>query len=285
MNFSDFICEAKALSLSPGELKTVTSIANNYINHYQTASIEFLEKNSILLPRNIFSSIYLDKNDKSLKPKYIHLGAYVVNERKTKNAKNIDVFLIINAPITTNNGVYRESTEEIYLFHDFLVNYTKQRIIDVVSHEVIHTVQHYKQVSDTYNTPEENKEISNRNYYLEPVEKEATLGGIVSSLYDTFLSYLNTIKKYDKLHDKTLVRYYTKKASQFIESIITFIQTSPGAYNKLTLNNVPEILLSSITFFSVMSSDSQSKKKYQTSLFKVVERMKKDFEFVKRNLK
>jgi hypothetical protein len=85
MNFKDFICEAKTLSLSPSELKIVTNITDAYINQYQTATEEFLQKNSVLLPRNIFSSIYLDKNDKSLKPRYIHLGTYTVEERKTKS--------------------------------------------------------------------------------------------------------------------------------------------------------------------------------------------------------
>lgn len=285
MNFRDFICEAKALSLSPSELKIVTSIANKYVNSYQAASIEFLEKNSILLPRSVFSSIYLDKDNKNLRPKYIHLGTYAVNERKTKNTKNVDVFLIINASTTRNNGVYRESAEEIYLFHDHLADYTKQRVINIVSHEIIHAVQHYKFVSDKYSASVEGDDTPNKDYYLEPVEREAILGGIVSSLYDTFLSYLNTIKKYDKLYDKGLVRFYIKKASQFIENILAFAQTSPNTYDKLTLNEVPEIILSSITFFSIMSSNEQTKKKYQTTLFKVVERMKKDFEFVKRNLK
>jgi hypothetical protein len=285
MNFSDFICEAKALSLSPAELKTVTDITNAYINHYQATSIDSLKKDSVLLPRTIFSSIYLDEKDKSLKPRYIHLGTYIVSERKTKNTKNVDVFLVIDAPSTKNNGVYRESAEEIYLFHDLLVNFTKQRVTDTVSHEIIHAVQHYKYVSDRYNKPEEDKDVANRNYYLEPIEKEATLGGIVSSLYDTFLSYLNTIKKYNKLYDKTLVRFYTRKASQFIDEITTFIQTSPGAYKQLTLSDVPEIILSNITFFTILSDDRQMRKKYQTDLFKVAERMKKDLKFVKSGLK
>lgn len=285
MNFSDFICEAKALSLSPEELKTVTDIANVYINHYQTASEGVLKKNSVLLPRPIFPSIFLDKTDRNLKPKYIHLGTYVVSERKTKITKNVDVFLVIDAPTTKNNGVYRESAEEIYLFHNLLVNFTKQRVIDTVSHEIIHAVQHYKYVSDKYNKAEEDRDVANRNYYLEPVEKEATLGGIVSSLYDTFLSYLNTIKKYNKLYDKTLVRFYTKKASQFIDEILTFIQTSPSTYNQLTLKDVPEIILSNITFFTILSDDKQMKKKYQTDLFKVAERMKRDLKFVKSGLK
>lgn len=285
MNFSDFICEAKALGLSPSELKTVTDITSNYINHYQLASKIFLKKNSVLLPRTIFSSIYLDENDKGLKPRYIHLGTYIVSERKTKNTKNVDVFLVIDAPSTKNNGVYRESAEEIYLFHDLLVNFTKQRVTDTVSHEVIHAVQHYKYVSDKYNKTEEDEDVAKKNYYLEPIEKEATLGGIVSSLYDTFLSYLNTIKKYNKLYDKTLARFYMKKASQFIDGITAFIQASPSTYERLTLNDVPEVILSKITFFTILSGDRQMKKKYQTDLFKVTERMKKDLKFVKSGLK
>ena len=285
MNFSDFICEAKALSLTPSELKVVNSIANTYINQYQAASKEFLEKNAILLPRNIFSSIYLDRNDKSLKPKYIHLGVYVVEERKTKDPKNVDVFLIINAPTTTNNGVYRESAEEIYLFHDHLENFTKQRIIDTASHEIIHAVQHYRYVSDKYEDSVTNKEASRKDYYLEPVEREATLGGIISSLYDTFLSYLTMIKKYNKQHDKTLTHYYEKKASQYIQNILTFIHSSPNAYKDLTLRDVPELILSRIAFFSALSTDERLKRKYQTDLLKIVKRMELDLKFVKNGLK
>ena len=59
----------------------------------------------------------------------------------------------------------------------------KQRIVDTVSHEVIHAVQHYKAVSDTYGT-EDDDTASEREYYLEPIEIEAFLGGIISSLYE-----------------------------------------------------------------------------------------------------
>jgi hypothetical protein len=285
MNFSDFIHKTKALSLSPSEFKTVTSIATEYITHYQAATEEFLEENSVLLPRNIFSSIYLDKNDKSLKPKYIHLGAYTVEERKTKITKNVDVFLVINAPTTTNNGVYRESVEEIYLFHDLFKNFTKHGVINTVSHEIIHAVQHYKHVSDKYNDSVTSGELPNRDYYLEPVEIEATLGGIISSLYDTFLTHLTMIKKYNKLQDKTLTLYYEKKVSQYIKSILTFIQSSPKVYDSLTSKDIPEIILSKMRFFSILSSETRMKKKYQTDLLKVVQRMQRDLKFVKSGLK
>jgi len=285
MNFSDFIHKTKALSLSPSEFKTVTSIAKEYITSYQAATEEFLEENSVLLPRNIFSSIYLDKNDKSLKPKYIHLGAYTVEERKTKITKNVDVFLVINAPTTTNNGVYRESVEEIYLFHDLFKNFTKHGVINTVSHEIIHAVQHYKHVSDKYSDSVTGKETPNKDYYLEPVEIEATLGGIISSLYDTFLTHLSMIKKYNKVQDKTLTHYYEKKASQYIESILTFIQSSSSVYNSLTSKDIPEIILSKIVFFSTLSTEDRMRKKYQADLYKVVQRMLKDFDFVKSGLK
>jgi len=285
MNFSDFISKAKTLSLSPSELKIVTSIANTYINQYQAASEEFLQKNSAFLPRNIFSSIYLDRNDKNLKPKYKHIGTYLVEERKTKNTKNVDVFLVINASVTTNNGVYRESVEEIYLFHDLFKDFTKHGVINTVSHEIIHAVQHYKHVSDKYNDSVTSGELPNRDYYLEPVEIEATLGGIISSLYDTFLTHLTMIKKYNKLQDKTLTLYYEKKASQYIESILTFIQSSPSVYDSLTSKDIPEIILSKMRFFSILSSETRMKKKYQTDLLKVVQRMQRDLKFVKNGLK
>jgi hypothetical protein len=285
MNFSDFISRAKALSLSPSELKIVTSIANTYINQYQAASEEFLQKNSAFLPRNIFSSIYLDRNDKNLKPKYIHIGTYLVEERKTKETKNVDVFLVINASVTTNNGVYRESVEEIYLFHDLFKDFTKHGVINTVSHEIIHAVQHYKHVSDKYNVSVTRGELPNKDYYLEPVEIEATLGGIISSLYDTFLTHLAMIKKYNKLQDKTLTLYYEKKTSQYIKSILTFIQSSPSVYDSLTSKDIPEIILSKMRFFSILSSETRMKKKYQTDLLKVVQRMQRDLKFVKSGLK
>lgn len=285
MNFSDFIGKAKTLSLSPSELKIVTSIANTYINQYQTATEEFLQKNSVLLPRNVFSSIYLDKNDKSLKPRYIHLGAYIVEERINKSEKSVDVFLVINAPTTTNNGVYRESVEEIYLFHDLFKNFTKHGVVNTVSHEIIHAVQHYKYVSDNYDVSIINNELPNRDFYLEPVEIEATLGGVISSLYDTFLTHLTMIKKYNKLYDKTLTHYYEKKALQYIESILKFIQSSPSIYDTLTSKDIPDVILTKITFFSVLSTKDRMKKKYQADLYKVVQRMQKDLEFVKSGLK
>lgn len=285
MNFSDFIGKAKTLSLSPSELKIVTNIANTYINQYQTATESFLQKNSVLLPRDIFSSIYLDKNDKSLKPRYIHLGTYVVEERKNKSEKSVDVFLVINAPTTTNNGVYRESVEEIYLFHDLFKNFTKHGVVNTVSHEIIHTVQHYKYVSDNYEDSIKNNELPNRDFYLEPVEIEATLGGVISSLYDTFLTHLTMIKKYNKLHDKTLTHYYEKKALQYIEGLLKFIQSSPSIYDTLTSKDIPNVILSKITFFSVLSTKDRMKRKYQADLYKVVQRMQKDLEFVKSGLK
>lgn len=283
MNFSDFLYEAKSLKLSTDELKTSTSITNTYIESYQKTDIDELISLSTLLPRTIFPDIYLDKADKSCKPRFIHIGKYKVTERKSGTEKLVDVFLIINALSTKNDGVYRESAEEIYLFQDSLYRLTRSQILNIVSHEIIHAVQHYKETSDKYKSSVNSN--NNTDYYIEPVEIEATLGGIVTQLYEEFRGYLNVIKKHDKLEDVVSVKYFTRRLMQFLNGVTLFANTSPRKYDELTVLEVPEVFLNYIEFFKELSKNERVKQKYQTDLYKLIQRMKKDFEFVKRNLK
>ena len=283
MNFSDFLYEAKSLKLSTDELKTSTSITNTYIESYQKTDIDELISLSTLLPRTIFPDIYLDKADKSCKPRFIHIGKYKVTERKSGTEKLVDVFLIINALSTKNDGVYRESAEEIYLFQDSLYRLTRSQILNIVSHEIIHAVQHYKQTSDKYKSSV--KSNNNTGYYIEPVEIEATFGGIVTQLYEEFRGYLNIIKKHDKLEDVVSVKYFTRRLMQFLNGVTLFTNTSPRKYDELTVLEVPGVFLNYIEFFKELSKNERVKQKYQTDLYKLIQRMKKDFEFVKRNLK
>lgn len=283
MIFSDFLYEAKSLKLSTDELKTSTSITNTYIESYQKTDIDELISVSTSLPRNIFSDIYLDKNDKTCKPRFIHIGVYDVTERKTGEEKQVNVFLIVDACSTKNDGVYRGSTEEIYLFHDKLSRYTRSQILNTVSHEIIHAVQHYKAASEKYKDSIEGNNSS--DYYLEPVEREATFGGIITQLYEEFKGYVSVIKKYNKLNDPISIRYFTRRLLQFIDGVTFFVNTSPQNYDTLTALEVPEALLNYIEFFKEISKDKRTKHKFQTDLYKFIQRMKKDFEFVRGNLK
>lgn len=276
MKFNDFIQVTKKLKLTPKEYRVVDSITREYIKKYQSASDAELNKISVKLPRRIFSRIFLNAADKKLTPKYIHIGTYSVVERKDKQSKDIEVFLIVNAPSTVSEGVYNDGTGEIFLFHDILKRYFKQDIFTVVSHEIVHSVQHYKTTSDRYQE-EVVKEEPGEDYYLEPIETEAIISSVVNSLYNTSEEYKRLAKKYLKLQDFDLVKLYNAKHEKFLNSVLNFAKTPLVKFNELTKANTPQVIFDKLGFFKALNTQPGKAKKYKITLYKAVEHMRNDF--------
>jgi len=276
MKFNDFVQVTKKLKLTPKEYKVIDSITKEYVKKYQTADDTKLNEISVKLPRKIFSRIFLNTADKKLIPRYIHMGTYPVVDRKDKQEKNVEVFLILNAPSTVSEGVYNDGTGEIFLFHDILKKYFKQDIFTVVSHEIVHAVQHYKTMSDKYQA-EVVKDVPGEDYYLEPLEAEAIISSVVNSLYNTSNEYKRLTKKYFKLGDFALAKLYIAKHGKFLESILNFAKTPLIRFNELTNVNTPQVIYDKLNFFKALNSKPGKAKKYKITLYKAVEHMRSDF--------
>jgi hypothetical protein len=281
MKFTEFVQEAKLFKLTSKEYTTVQAITKKYIDLVQTKTESELFQASTKLSRKTYSRLYFNPKERDLALRYIHLGTYTVEERKNKKEKPIDVYVITNAPTNTNEGLYDSNTEEIFLFHDLIQNFTKQEIISVVTHEIIHAVQHYKSTSKEYEIAVKNPEPTTE-YYFEPIEFEATLSGVVNSLYNTSAEYLKLIKKYTKLQDFNVAKLYTQKHEEFLKSILRFIETPVQSFDKL---DIPNPIRAKLEFFKQLNNDKSKSKKYRTILFKAVEKMKKDLQFVNAGLK
>lgn len=277
MKFNDFVQATKKLRLTPKEYKVIDSITKEYIKKYQNSSETELNKISVKLPRKIFSRVFLNSADKNLVPKYIHIGTYSVVDRMEKQSKDVEVFLIINAPNTTTEGVYNDETGEIFLFHDVLKGYFKQDVFTVVSHEIIHAVQHYKSMSDKYQE-EVGKDTPGENYYLEPIESEAIISSIVNSLYNTSNEYKALVRKYLKLKDFDLVKFYATKHEMFLNNILNFAKTPLIKFDELTDKNTPRVIYDKLNFFKALNTNLEKTKKYKITLYKAVEHMQRDFD-------
>jgi len=279
--FKEFINESRSFMLQPDEYVKVTELTKTYIDKIKNTKVTDTKP----LPKHFFKDIKFIKKTKN-GPRFLKLTSVKLTDRQTKKLKHVDIIIIYNYPDPPYSGLYREETEEILLFNDVLVHLPYYKIFEIISHEIIHAVQHYKQTSDVYNRAIEQDldkdELAKIAYYTEPVEFEATLGGVVSQLKITFHDFLNIIKKYIAQNDTSSLNFFIKKTEQFIKSIQLFATSPPETYFNYNELDIPDPLRSREAFFRVTSQLPYYKRKYQKALISLTDSMKEQLSGTKR---
>lgn len=266
--FKEFVTESRSLMLQPDEYVKVADLTKKYIDKFKNIKISDTRP----LPKHFFKDIKFTKtkNDLLTSPRFLKLASIELIDRQSKRQKLVDIIVVYNYPNPPYSGLYREEAEEILLFNDALKHQTYYKVFEIVSHEIIHAVQYYKRTSDAYERAVEKDldgdELAKIAYYTEPVEFEATLGGVISQLEITFQDFLNLIKKYITQNDQVSLNFFIRKTEHFIKAIQLFAKSTPETYFKYQELEIPAPLRSREAFFRVMSQLPYYKRKYQKGL-------------------
>ena len=138
-----------------------------------------------------YSKLNITPEAPNLKPRYDFLGPIHIRDRSTKGKRVVNVFVVFNSR-GSDGGVYFDDGNEIFLYHNNLKAESPGYIHEVITHETIHAVQHYKKMSTAYARAVTAKQFGPKSktaYYSEPMEREATLSGLVAQLRKTFNSH------------------------------------------------------------------------------------------------
>jgi hypothetical protein len=272
--FKEFVTESRGFSLTPKEYAKVTEITKKYINLVNNIDL----RDTIPLPRRFFKDIKITKDSK-IKPRFIKLVDVELLDRETQNKKYIEVIVVFDYPSPPYSGLYRQNTEEILLFFDGLVGQSYYKVFEIISHEIVHAVQHYKKTSEEYNRAVDQDlskdELAKKAYYTDPVEFEATLSGILSQLLATYNDYINHKKKYKKQHDYRLSSFFERKMWGFLKSLELFAKSTPETYFMFNELEIPAPLKDREEFFRIVSELPYYKRKYQKAFLAFVQNIQK----------
>ncbi len=269
INFKEYIQESKSLELTPEEYEKVTTLSKKYI--------ELIDKKprprTQLLPQHFFKDIKIKKNS-NITPRFLKLESIQLTDRSTGILKSIDVIVIFDYPDPPYSGLYRQQTEEILLFHDMFVNYSYYRIFEIISHEIIHAIQHYKTTSAKYIKAVKKDiykdEIARKDYYTEPLEFEATLSGIISQLKLVYIDYITRIENHKINNEHVAANFLLRKLAVFLKSLKTFATSSPETYFVHNELDIPQPLQGREIFFNTVYSDLRYRRKYQRAVLSLV---------------
>jgi hypothetical protein len=269
INFKEYVQESKSLELTTDERSKVTELTKKYIELFTKDT----KTPTYPLPQHFFKDIKIKKHSK-LTPRFLKLDTLQLVDRSTKTIKSVDVIVILDYPDPPFSGLYREETEEILLFHNALIESSYYRIFEIISHEVIHAIQHYRTVSAEY-IKAVKKDIhkntqAKKAYYTEPLEFEATLSGVLSQLKELYTEYITRIETYNKSDDKTAKVFLLRKLNFFLKSLKVFATSTPETYFKYSELPIPLPLREREDFFITIQEDLRYKRKYQQAILNFV---------------
>lgn len=289
MKFKDFFTEKRVFALNASEQKQVDRLTAKYVKKMQNLDPEGIKKISEPLSLSLYHKLNIEPESNKLKPRYEFLGPIYIRDRSTKEKRTINVFVIFNSK-GNDGGVYFDDDSEIFLYHNNLKTGSSEYIHETITHETIHAVQHYKKMSSAYSRAVTAKQFGPKRraaYYSEPMEREATIGGLVAQIRKTFNSHLKVIEN-EIVKNKTnnVIRYYIIKLETFLKSISIFAKTPPENYLKYRELPLPTPIAHREEFFSVMSRDPKLRREYQLKMVSLSREMTdqaKEF-FEKNNL-
>jgi hypothetical protein len=274
MNLKDFITESKAFKLQPGEVKDAVLIVESYIKKYSKMNDEEMYLHTHPLTEKMYPSLY--SIDSNAKPRYLHLRDMEVFDRETNSNITVSVFLITNYPHATAEGSYMPG--EVFLFHDIIKNLSKQFIITALIHEIVHSVQYYKDPSEKYaNTLGKDISTSSEDkyhYYSEPLEREATISSIVNHCERDFNRYVEYAEKYILKGDLKAAKYFISKINEQIKSVEYFLRLPLEQYFYLQDVLILPILQRYADFFQSIGENKTLKKEYKLKFSSLLYEMK-----------
>jgi hypothetical protein len=289
MNFKDFFVEKRVFALNKTEQKQVDKLTAKYVKEMQVLDPEGIKKISEPLSTSLYQKLNIEPESNKLKPRYDFLGSIHIRDRSSKEKRTVNVFVIFNST-GSDGGVYFDSDSEIFLYHNNLKYEPSAYIHEIITHETIHAVQHYKKMSTAYSRAVTAKQFGPKRkaaYYTEPMEREATIGGLVAQIRKTFNEHLNIIEgEIARNKPNNVIRYYIIKLETFLKSIEMFAKTPPENYIKYKELPLPAPISHREEFFSVMSKDPKLRREYQlkmTSLAREMINQAREF-FEKNNL-
>jgi hypothetical protein len=269
MKFKEFFVEKRVLALNITEQKQVDALTAKYVKKMQRMTPEQIQKTTEPLSTSLYPRLNITPISKTIKPRYDFLGAINIKDRSTDEKRIINVFVIFNNQ-GPDGGVYFDEESEIYLYHDNLKYESSKYIHETLTHETLHAVQHYKKMSTAYSRAVTAKRFGPKRktaYYSEPMEREATIGGLVAQIRKTFKEHLNIIDNEIKRgKTENVIRYYTIKLETFLKSIEVFATTPPENYLKHKELPLPAPISHREEFFSVMSKNPKLRREYQLKM-------------------
>ncbi len=289
MNFKEFFVEKRVFALNKTEQTQVDRLAAKYVKKMQSLDSEGIKKISEPLSPSLYQKLNIEPESNKLKPRYDFLGPIHIRDRSTKEKRTVNVFVVFNSK-GSDGGVYFDDGNEIFLYHNNLKYESSSYIHETITHETIHAVQHYKKMSTAYSRAVTAKQFGPKRkaaYYSEPMEREATIGGLVAQIRKAFNSHLKVIEdEIAKNKASNVIRYYTIKLETFLKSIEVFAKTPPENYLKYKELPLPAPISHREEFFSVMSRDPKLRREYQLKMVNLSREMidqAKDY-FEKNNL-
>lgn len=277
MRFRDFFTERTATALEASEQKQVDKLTRKYISKIQKSTPKKIQKFE-LLGKGILRKVGATPISGADKPRYEYLGTLNTVNRSTKTDQQIHVYVLFNCN-SDASGMYYEDDNEIFLFHENLKFQSEGYIHEILSHETVHAVQHYKKQSQSYVRAVGAKQFGPKRkkaYYSEPIEREATLGGIVAQINKRVDDHLAIIKK-EKEQNKSeaVLFYYTRTLESLLKSIELFAKTPPENYLKYKELPLPAPIAHRYEFFQVLSSDPKLRREYQLKMINLSEKLNK----------
>jgi len=275
MKFKDFFIERQVFALNTGEQSQVDQLTAKYVNEMQKLSPKDIKKTTEPLDKSIYDRLNVSSLNNA-KPRYDFLGVINIKDRSTEEERAINVFVIFNVD-SNASGVYYDEEGEIFLFHDILKYESSRYVHEILTHETIHAVQHYKKMSTAYSRAVAAKRFGPKSktaYYTEPMEREATIGGLVAQILKTFNDHLNNINNEIKnKKSENVIRYYLIKLETFLKSIEVFAKTPPENYLKYKELPLPAPISHRYEFFSVLSENPKLRREYQKKIISLSNQM------------
>jgi len=167
INFLNFILE-KVYDLSDKEEKDIEKLVSKYTELFfkdNKTKIKIIA----VTPKKYFED-ELDEKGR------LHLGDIKVKDLEKDKIRKIEIFVSFEKDQNAR-GEFSESEKEVVLYY-FPLGASKDRIKDVLTHEILHAKQHYKKIGEKYKKAVKRRKLpsgevtfrSNRDYYLDPVE-------------------------------------------------------------------------------------------------------------------
>jgi hypothetical protein len=166
MTFKEFITE-RVYNIPEKENNDIENIVNKYKNTFFKDSIT-----KIKVVEATPSKFFKDKLDQNGR---LPLGSIRVIDLSNNKIKKVKI--TVDFTKDSNSGEFFDETQEIVLYY-YTLGFNLNKIRDVLTHEVLHAKQQYKETSNKYRKAIRRRKLpsgettfrSNRAYYMDPVE-------------------------------------------------------------------------------------------------------------------
>jgi len=275
MNLKEFIHESKGTNLAPEEYVSVVGVVKKCINLF---SMRVKPRTYPVTPR-YFSVLNIKKHISS-KPRYLVLDKIRLLDKESNTYKVIKILVVYNHPTTSDEAVFLKETNEIILFYDTLYNASYYKLFEIVSHEIIHAIQYYKKTSLKY-TKAVSRDINNDpelqyTYYTEPLEFEATVGGILAKINAMYNNYIERIIDYREKDDKGAELYFVRKLSVFLKEYRQLATSPFDVYLTHQELDLPVNMREREQFLSTIQNNKKLKRKYQSAMLSLIDSLYAD---------